>query len=285
MKKTFVFTMISVAAVFMFGLQSCGKKSIDPAKLENKTWVLRTMDGVDSKSSFKGIIPTIEFNFKDSMASGNSGCNRYFGKFELNNDKFTMHNPAGTLMACFWENKESDYLRHLSSNNLTIVLEDNDNAISLRHDGKEVLRFTPETQEDIDYNNQIMNAPLSRRKSDMANIKADKESVQGEWVLAKITDTDLTEMYGERIPTMNFNADGGATGNAGCNNYRTTYTFEDNVITFSPVLSTRMACPNMEGETLFTQTLTNPLEIYINNADNALLFFNSDELVMEFTKK
>jgi heat shock protein HslJ len=46
------------------------------------------------------------------------------------------------------------------------------------------------------------------------------------------------------------------SGNGGCNNFRGSYTLlEGNRLSFSPLVSTRMACGNMEKETIFTELL------------------------------
>jgi heat shock protein HslJ len=46
------------------------------------------------------------------------------------------------------------------------------------------------------------------------------------------------------------------SGNGGCNNFRGSYTLlEGNRLSFSPLVSTRMACVNMEKETTFMELL------------------------------
>ena len=90
------------------------------------------------------------------------------------------------------------------------------------------------------------------------------------------------EKSGIYVYEMEFTADGKVMGNAGCNNYRSTYTLNDDTVTFGPVMSTKMACPGMQGEQLFTSLLTNPLHAKLDG--DRLIFSQKGRVVLELKK-
>lgn len=51
-------------------------------------------------------------------------------------------------------------------------------------------------------------------------------------------------LYGSTV-TLTFQNDGQASGNGGCNHFRSPYAIEGETITFGPLMSTRMACADM----------------------------------------
>ncbi len=110
MKKGMKGIVFTVLVTLFFGMQSCGSKSIDTAVLENNHWVLTSMNGVDAKTLFEGPIPTIDFNFTDSIVYGSSGCNRYTGGFSLEKGMLRAPHMASTRMACPFENAETEFL-------------------------------------------------------------------------------------------------------------------------------------------------------------------------------
>jgi heat shock protein HslJ len=72
----------------------------------------------------------------------------------------------------------------------------------------------------------------------------------------------LTELNGaapiaDHVPTLEFGADGQATGNGSCNQYFGSYTIDDDTLNFGQLGSTMMACeePVMPQEISFLQTL------------------------------
>lgn len=72
----------------------------------------------------------------------------------------------------------------------------------------------------------------------------------------------LTELNGaapiaDRAPTLEFGADGQATGNSSCNQYFGSYTIDGQTLNFGQLGSTMMGCeePVMQQEVSFLQTL------------------------------
>ena len=59
-------------------------------------------------------------------------------------------------------------------------------------------------------------------------------------------DAFVSVLVGTEITAV-FDADGGLSGSAGCNNYRSSYQTEANAIAIGPVATTRMMCGNPDG--------------------------------------
>ena len=110
MKRSMKGLALAGAAALVLGMPSCGNKSIDTAVLADNHWVLSTMNGTDAKSLFEGPMPTMDFNFADSIVYGTSGCNRYSGGFRMDDGKLLAPHMASTRMACPFKNAESEFL-------------------------------------------------------------------------------------------------------------------------------------------------------------------------------
>lgn len=82
------------------------------------------------------------------------------------------------------------------------------------------------------------------------------ELVETAWTLVEVdgaaVDTDTTN----RTPTLTLDADGRASGNAGCNQFGGEYELTGSSLRFGALAMTRMACPGrMEIETAYAAAL------------------------------
>ena len=75
--------------------------SSDSAALESKTWVLISY-GVEGRleTVLKGAEITVMFIPDEDEIRGSSGCNHYFGDYEITGSELTVSNLAFTEMAC-----------------------------------------------------------------------------------------------------------------------------------------------------------------------------------------
>lgn len=137
--------LVLVAMFFVFLTQSCSTaKSIDKAQLDGY-WVLKIFEGKAVTESFKGNIPTIEFDFEKNEVFGSAGCNRYFGAFTLEGDLFKAPKMGSTMMACLEDNQENRFLEILSSTeDVTISLEND--LLTFSVGGKALLMFEKGTK-------------------------------------------------------------------------------------------------------------------------------------------
>lgn len=256
LRTTLFFAAIAAVA---FIIQSCSStKPIDKAQLEGN-WVLKTLQGEDAKSVFAGDLPSIGFDFSKNSVFGSGGCNRYTGAFTLTEkNEFSAPKLASTMRACIQANKEPQFLTALSTPNLAISLD------------KGLLTFSQNKKVLLQFEKGAEKAALTA------------ETLAGKWNLTSIAGGDLSTLFTTKQPTMEITADGKVTGNAGCNNYRSTYTLDGNTVTFGPVMSTKMACPDLKGEQLFTSLLTTPLQAALDG--NKLTLSKDGNVALELTK-
>lgn len=259
MKQT-IKSMVLIMGVIALsvGFQSCNSvKSIEQTKLEGN-WQLKSLKGEDASDAFKTPAPTLKFNFQDKMIVGNGGCNNYSGVFSLTDkNEFSARNPVATMRACLDANKEPQFFAALATPNMKLSLVDEDNTLLFKKGSEIVLEFVK------------------------ADETIDAKQLSGSWILTNISGGDINELF-DKKPTLEIAEDGTVLGQGGCNSLRTSYTLDGNTITFKGIASTRMACPSLEGETLFTSHLGNPLEVAVE--EDKMSFFKDGTLVLEFAR-
>ena len=259
-------TFIIAATVIVFALQSCNSvKPIDKAQLDGY-WVLKTMNGQEAKTIFEGTIPSIEFNFADSMVTGNAGCNNYFGKFSLNEkNEFSASKLGMTLMMCIHANAEAEFAKVLEGT--SVISVDATGLLTFTQNDKVIFQFEKGER------------PVFPKEVAVAT----PELIVGNWTLKTMEGADIEKLFTTNIPTIEFDTKAGkAFGNAGCNRYNTTYKLEEGKITFGPVMATKMACPSLEGEGKFVKLLETPFEASINDGD--LTFYKDGKVILTFVK-
>lgn len=267
MKRNLISATILVATItLIFGLQSCNSvKPINESDLAGY-WTLKTLKGEDSKTAFTNTIPSLQFNFDENTLSGNGGCNTFGGGFTLTEqNSFSAPNLISTMMACIDANKEPEFFMALSTPDLVLSI-DEDNVLTFTKDNEVVLQFVKGE------------APKETASTSIVNT----ETLAGTWDLTSIAGGDVATLFTNGTPTIEFSDDGKVFGNAGCNTYRSSYTQEENTITFGPLMSTKMACPSLKGEDLFTSLLSSPLQVGLNG--DKLTFSKDGNVVLEFTK-
>ena len=102
----------------------------------------------------------------------------------------------------------------------------------------------------------------------------------GSWTATKLGQEDLTAVKLSKPVTLKFEADR-ISANAGCNGMGGSYQTNGNRLTFGPIISTLMACPEpgvMERESLFGQILQETQSYSLTSTSLSLL--NSDGVSM-----
>ncbi len=257
--------LLAAMIVLGMGFQGCNSvKPIDKSKLAGY-WSLKSLNGQNAGTEFEGPIPSIEFDFEKNLISGSGGCNRYHGGFTLSNENvFSAPNLASTMMMCVVKNKEPEFLQTLSSEGLVISLTPEE-LLTFTKGGKTVLQF------------EKGEAPVEPKPQLIS-----METLTGTWTLESMPGEDVSALFSEKKPTLELADEGKAHGLGGCNNYRTTYTLEGNTISFGPVMSTKMACPSLEGEGKFISLLEGPAEVSV--VEGKLIFKKDGKIIFEFTK-
>lgn len=262
-----VCAVLGIALVFGMFLQSCDKKSA-PTQVELEgLWVLKSLNGLPAAEGFKGALPTLEFNFQDSIVSGTSGCNRYTGKFTYKDGNFAAPNLASTRMLCLDPTKEPEFLLELTNegNTLSIV----NGILTIAHDEKVVMEFEKNT------------AP---KAEPLANIEP--QQLDGTWRLKNINGQDAVSKFGKEdvVPTLIFNiAENKIGGKGGCNGYGGSFSLNNNQLIIGQLIKTQMACLNMEAESEYLKALSDTTTVALPSSD-VLQISKNGGLVLEFSK-
>lgn len=74
-------------------------KQITAQDLQHHNWQLVQIDGKEVTNADKQKVPRLEIGEK-MMASGNAGCNNFFGQAELKDNQFRIEKMGMTMMMC-----------------------------------------------------------------------------------------------------------------------------------------------------------------------------------------
>lgn len=95
MKKIFA------AAALLLAMTACGGSQKEALPLEGTTWKLAKMEAIPAKAiDAEADFFTLQFSAADTLVSGRTNCNRFFGKYELEGQKLEFENLGMTRMAC-----------------------------------------------------------------------------------------------------------------------------------------------------------------------------------------
>lgn len=106
------------------------------------------------------------------------------------------------------------------------------------------------------------------------------------WQLVELNNEPVSPLAGEKRPHLLLDStQKKVTGFAGCNNFFGGYEFDEDALTFGPVGSTRMACPDLQLslETEFLNALAQTNKWEIKN--EALFLLDEEYVLAQFTKE
>ena len=226
MKKVFVSICVAGAALAMSSCRSV-EKAVPLASI-NGEWNIIEVNGSKVAPGESRTLPFIAFDTATGRVSGNSGCNRMMGTFDVNAKPGSLElgAMASTRMMCPDMTTEKNVLSALAQ------------VKGYKKAGKEKM-----------YLCNASNRPVVILAKKAADVKV--ADLQGEW---KITDVN-----GEAVPTgmekqpfIAFDVkEQRVHGNAGCNLINGGFKTEEGnalSISFPGMASTMMACPDMETE-------------------------------------
>ncbi len=125
---------VACALALLSALSGRGERRADAETLESNRWVLHTMNGTRADELFEEQLPTIGFNFADSIVYGSSGCNRFFGTFHLIDNRLQTPHIASTRRACLSMEAENRFLTVFAGQGASLVLE-KDEMLRLENEG------------------------------------------------------------------------------------------------------------------------------------------------------
>lgn len=225
MKFSFI---LSLTMLFLVALASCAplvaSSPGSPGLGLGQLWSLQTY--VNQAGEQVPVLPgsEITLKFEEGKLGGNSGCNSYFGSYQVSGDQVTVSEIGSTMMFCSEPegvmDQEAAYLAALgkaagyqvSAGRLII----SDAA------GKEILVFAP-----------LESASLVGTNWSVLNYNNGKDAL-----VSALLDSQITALFGE---------DGTMSGNSSCNTYSGPYKVDGQSIQIGPLASTMMACAQPEG--------------------------------------
>ncbi len=173
--------------------------------------------------------------FSPDGIGGNAGCNSYFGQFQYDSTTQTVSfsSVGGTLMACEEPlmTQETTYLTALQT---TTGYQLIDNQLLLTYpEGLIVFQAGSATTPTVI---PTLAVPVENTDPTLGGLAG----VQ--WLLVSYGPPDAPVAVLPTAPvTLDFTAQG-VSGSAGCNQYSGTFVYATNTLTFSPLVSTEMAC-------------------------------------------
>lgn len=191
--------------------------------LELVTWQLVSYRAEDGSSVEAFGDRPATFQFQDGRLSGTTGCNRFFSAYTRDGETLTIETGGSTLMACFPEAlavQETAILRGLPQ--VTSFAQAGDQLTLLNSEGTTLFTLIPQPTAEL---------------------------TNTEWRLTLYNNGrgGLATPLAETTITAKFDEEKGLAGSAGCNNYRASYTLDNNTITVGPASSTRRLCHQPNG--------------------------------------
>lgn len=230
MRKVFL-SMAAIGFAVLMGSCGTGSKTMTNVDLSGE-WNIVDINGEALSGDAK---PFLGVDVVEKRIYGNAGCNRMMGGLEYDSvqpGKVRFTSVATTRMMCPEMETEQKVLAALDK---VVGYSGTEESLSLV---------------DAEGNNVMT---MEKRQQPEVSI----ESLEGEWIIVSVNMTPLEEM--ENVPFLAFNvAEKRVHGNAGCNTINGGFSQEEGQpasLKFSQMISTMMACPDMDTERLVLETL------------------------------
>ena len=220
-------------------------------KLGGVRWELVELNGraaVGSKAY-------LEFDENAKRLSGNAGCNRLFGSYEMDGKAFKTGPLGTTKMACLGgvAMRERAFLKAVGEAD---AFELAGATLTLTSKGQPIARF--------------------RKAGGAAGLEAKK------WLLVSVDGKPVKLAKGAAYISFD-SGEGKAGGNSGCNSFGGGYEVSGDAIKFTDLVSTMMACgtgDRMDVERRFMDALQNADRFEV--AGGKLKFMTGERIVLEF---
>ena len=217
MKYRILLLLLSAALV----LAACASAG-DDASLEGTLWELESYQNVDGETV--DVIPDsgARIEFENGEASGTSGCNNFFGPYEVDGNSISIGPLGATLMACPGPLGEQEF-GFMAALGSAATYEISGETLTLSNGAGEVVATFK------------VGEPLSLTGTTWiaTGVNNGRGGVQ-----SVVIGNEITAIFGE---------DGSLSGSAGCNSYSGTYEVDGENMTIGPLAVTQMFCEEPEG--------------------------------------
>lgn len=231
--------------------------------IDSQRWNLIEINGggVELSKAF------VEFVSAEKRFAGNAGCNRMFGKFEMNGNEIKLSGIGTTKIFCSAEDVmklEGDFIKTLER---TTRFEQKGETLDFYAGNNLILKFSE----------------VAKTVSDGENSNTVKLGDK-RWILASIAGKPLPKI--ETVPFLVFDKQkGSAGGNSSCNSFGGSYKTEGDKISITEIISTFIACGdermNIEREFLGGLQKATRFEIKAGK----LNLYEGDTLLLAFDAK
>ena len=263
MKKVFVSICVAGAALAMSSCRSVEKAV--PVSSINGEWNIIEVNGSKVAPGESRTLPFIAFDMATGRVSGNSGCNRMMGTFDVNAKPGSLElgAMASTRMMCPDMTTEKNVLSALAQ------------VKGYKKAGKEKM-----------YLCNASNRPVVVLEKKEADVKL--SVLNGEWKIKEANGEAIPSGM-EKQPFIAFDVKKKSIhGNAGCNLINggfETSTSNAKSISFPGVASTMMACPDMETEGKILKALNEVKSFDVLAGGGIGLYDANNALVIVLEKK
>lgn len=260
MKKTFLKAAVLLCAGI--GMTACGsgKQAVQTIDLTGE-WNIVTVNGDTIKAENT---PYLGLDMAEKRLYGNAGCNRMMGTFEadsLQPGKIKFGQIGTTRMMCPDMDTESKVLQTLNN-----------------------VKGYAGTEEGLVLTDTEGNTLMTLEKRETPAFSA--ENLGGEWIVSAIGNEQVGKM--EKTPYLAFDfAEKRVHGNAGCNIINGSFSQEEgnaNSLKFSQMISTMMACPDMDTERKILDALNKVSSFALNEDDTVSLLDAEGTPVLTLTR-
>lgn len=262
MKKKFLGVTAVCAGALMMTMAGCSSnKNLPKVDLAGE-WNIVAVDG--EKLNVENM-PYIVMDLEAKRIYGNAGCNNMMGTLEMDSLKpgiIHFAQVATSRMMCPDMDVENKVLGALNK----------------------VSGYT-ETAEGVALTDADGNTVISLEKRQLPEVSIN--DLAGEWIISSVNGTELGKQ--EKTPFLAFNVEEKTVhGNASCNIVNGGFTQEESKagsLKFSQMLSTMMACPNMDTERMILEALNKVAGFTLNQDKSSLsLLDETGKEVMTLTK-
>lgn len=262
MKKVFVSIYMASA---MLALVSCrSTEKVLPVSSMNGEWNITEINGSAVVADEDRGLPFIAFDTETGRISGNSGCNRMMGSFDVNAKpgSLDLKGIASTRMMCPDMTTEKNVLNALGQ------------VKTYQKAGKNKMYLCNESKRPV--------MMLEKKKTDVR-----LSILDGEWSIREVNGESVPSDM-EKQPFMAFDVKKKTIhGNAGCNVMNGGFeTSAENArsISFPGVATTMMACPDMELEGKILKAI-NEVKSFDVLADGKIGLYDADAKMVLLLEK
>jgi heat shock protein HslJ len=223
--------LLSLVAAFALVAAACTASGGSGGTLEGVTWQLKAYT---NGSSLVNIPPGVASDavFAGGTVSGVLVCNSYTGAYTASGSSLKITGVASTMMACPDTSPGVESAIVAAMGKVATYTATKTNLTMFDSSGATVLQYGAAPAD-----------PLAGTSWNVNGINNGNQAV-------------VSLAAGSSI-TLVFGTDGSVSGNGGCNTYNGSVAVDGDAISFGPLMSTQMACPQpvMDQETQFFAAL------------------------------